>query len=139
MDWSLLDAVRELGRKSSMTECMRFDPMVDLEIIAAFEKERPAKLKVRPTPVPLYRCYFICIADSTVITYLTHLLRGEYDMFLRIVGPPPTEVEGIQLFALNNNDVVLKQTINVRTLAHLLFRFNHRIAKNYISEERFLY
>ncbi len=136
-DMRLMDYLCELGRRARITEDMQFDPLVDLEIITAFEKDRPSKLKVKPAPVPLYRCYFI--EDSTVFTYMTHLLRGEYDIFARIVGSPPTHTKSIQLITLTNNDVVLKQTIDASTLAHLLFRFNHRIAKKYIGEERFLY
>jgi len=124
--------------KNAMTaESMRFDPYTDLEIIEAYQHRRPAKISVLPCPIPLYRCYFI--EDQTVATYMSHLLRSEYDIFSRIVKGRHNFQPHIELFVITDNQVVLEEKICGSILAHLLFRFHHRIAKNYVSDERFLF
>jgi len=133
----MIDVLSKKNRENRIMEATQYDPYVDLEIIGAFSKQTPTKIKMIPTPVPLYRCYFI--EDDVVVTYLTHLLAGEYKMFTHIVKNHTKYGSTIQMFVLTDNKVIESGLINVHTLAHLLFRFHNRIAKKYIEEERFLY
>ena len=118
-------------------EATQFDPYVDLEIIDAFNKQLSTKIQMIPTPMPLYRCYFS--ENDIIVTYLTHLLRGEYEIFQQITRHAATLTNPIRMYVLTDNKVIQKGSIDVHNLAHLLFRFHHRIAKKYIGEEQFLY
>ena len=122
-------------KKAAMAESMRFEPQADLKIIEAYHHQRPAKVSVLPSPIPLYRCYFI--EDQTIITYMTHLLKSEYEIFRHILKRPNFQPQ-VELFVITDNEVILEEKISGSILAHLLFRFHHRIAKNYISDELFL-
>lgn len=118
--------------KARMAEDMQFNPKVDLDIIAAHRERRPATCNVMKSPIPLYRCYFI--EDHTVATWMTHILEREYASILHIAKAPAFH-PSVELFILSDNKVVLEKKIDAYILAHLLFRFHHRIAKKYISDE----
>jgi hypothetical protein len=122
-------------KKAAKAEAMRFEPQVDLKIIEAYQHQRPAKVSVLPSPIPLYRCYFI--EDQTIVTYMTHLLKCEYEIFRNILRGHNFQPQ-VELFVITDNKVILEGKISGAILAHLLFRFHHRIAKNYISDELFL-
>ncbi|HPN08368.1 MAG TPA: hypothetical protein PLU95_03620 [Syntrophales bacterium] len=121
--------------KLKTAENMRFDPQVDLEIISAYRNQRPSACNVIKSPIPLYRCYFI--EDQTVATYMTHILKSEYKTFLHILKRYNYQ-PSIQLFVITDNEVILEEKVSGSILAHLLFRFHHRIAKKYISDELFM-
>ena len=125
----------EAGRKATLAEAMRFDPQVDLEIISAYVRRQPSQFSVLPSPIPLYRCYFT--EDQTVATYMTHILKSEYKTFLHILKRYNYQ-PSIQLFVITDNEVILEEKISASILAHLLFRFHHRIAKKYITDELFM-
>lgn len=126
----------ETIRKVTLVESLRFDPKVDIEIIGAYLNKRPSQFSVCPSPIPIYRCYFF--ENEIIVTYLTHLLRREYETFSHIVKASAIHNPHIDLFVITDNEVILKEKINGDILAHLLFRFHHRIAKKYITEEFFL-
>jgi len=126
----------EARKKATVAESLWFDPRVDIEIMGAHWHKRPSKLSVRPSPIPLYRCYFI--ENEIVVTWLTHLLKSEYEIFSHIVKAETAHNPYIDLRVITDNEVVLAEKIDANILAHLLFRFHHRIAKKYISAEIFL-
>ena len=129
--------LRERSREVQMTESMFFDPYVDIGIINAFKQDAPTKLAVKKTPIPIYRIYFI--ESQIVVTYMTHLLQGEYDVFLKIINASPDPKGPVTIYSLIDDKVILQEFTNIHVLAHLLFRFHHRITKKYIGEERSLF
>lgn len=132
------DVERLVKRNAKLrtAENMQFNPIADLEIISAYRNRRPATCNVIKSPIPLYRCYFI--EDQTVATYMTHILKSEYNLFLRIAKKPAYHPVYVDLFVLSNSEVVLDKKIDASIFAHLLFRFHHRIVKKYITEEQFM-
>jgi len=123
----------EMLQKLTIAESLRFEPKIDLEIISAYVNKRPSQFSVRPSPILLYRCYFI--ENEIIITYLTHLLKDEYEAFSDTLRLGAAHNPNIDLFVITDNKVVLQEKINSTILAHLLFRFHHRVSKKYVVEE----
>jgi len=120
-------------KKAELLERTIFDPLVDIDIIGAYKTGGRSKVTMRPTQPAMYRCYFF--ENKVMVTYLTHLLGLEHDMFMRIINGRFNDNPTISVFVLRDGRVLSENNIDAGTLAHVLFRFHHRIAKKYIVDE----
>ena len=127
----------ELHKKAVLLEQTVFDARVDLDIIGAYETDRAPKISVSPGSPATYRCHFI--EHDVLVTYLTHMLAPEYEMLIRIIKGRFNFNPSIRVYALRDSRVESKNIIDAGTLAHILFRFHHRIAKKYIAEEVYIF
>jgi len=108
-----------------------FDSGVDMQIINAHRQGIPF-VGAAKIDIPLSRCYFF--ENQVEVSRLHHLTKRECSVLQKILKEPGFNPY-ISFFVLYESRVIAEGSVNAAVLAHALFHFHHRVARNYILQD----